>query len=106
MNTIQKRILFLFVMVGIFYPIYAQQNDTLFVRRGENEKIRFAHFDINQITKDRKMSKDTVFLKSILNAKPEDEFRLKRVTIDNLGITHKRFQQYYKGIKVENAEYN
>jgi len=51
------------------------------------------------------MQNDTVFLKSILKAKNEDGFRLKTEETDELGITHKKFQQYYKGIKVENAEY-
>jgi len=41
------------------------------------------------------MENDTVFLKSILQAKNEDEFRLKNISIDKLGMTHKKFQQYY-----------
>jgi len=41
------------------------------------------------------MSNDIVFLKSILQAKSEDEFCLKSETTDELGVTHKRFQQYY-----------
>ena len=94
----------LFVVIWISYPIYAQQGDTLFIRRGENGKIRFARFNVDG-NSNRKMSNDTIFLKSMLQAKQEDEFRLKNVTTDNLGITHKRFQQYYKGIKVENAQY-
>jgi Zn-dependent metalloprotease len=90
------RTIVLFIVAGIYFPIYAQQ-------RNESEKIRFARF--TETSTDRKMSKDTVFLKSILNAKNEDEFRLKSETTDDLGITHKRFQQYYKGVKVDNAEY-
>jgi len=98
MNKHFIRTIAISIIAGIYFPVYAQQ-------RSESERIRFARFDANQTNVNRRMSKDTIFLKSILNAKPEDEFRLRRVTTDNLGITHKRFQQYYKGIKVENAEY-
>jgi len=98
------RIAFLFVVNWVCYPIYAQQGDILFVQRGKNGKIEFARFYVDE-NSDRKMQSDTIFLKDILQAKNEDEFRLKSVTTDELGITHKRFQQYYKGIKVEKAEY-
>lgn len=51
------------------------------------------------------MQNDTVFLKSILQAKKEDSFRKTKEELDELGITHKKFQQYYKGLKVENSEF-
>ena len=35
---------------------------------------------------DRKMKNDTVFLKSVLQAKNEDEFRLEKATTDELGM--------------------
>jgi bacillolysin len=41
----------------------------------------------------------------VLQTKLDDELRLTKDTTDNLGITHLRYQQYYKGIKVDNAEY-
>ena len=104
MNTNILRTIILFIAIGIYYPLYAQQGDTLDILRGENGKIRFAHFAVKPHS-DRKMDNDTIFLKSILQAKPEDEFRLISEKIDELGITRKRFQQYYKGIKVENAQY-
>ena len=104
MNIHFTRTAILFVVTWIFYPIYAQQEDALFVQRGKSGKIEFARFNADK-NSDRKMQNDTIFLKAILQAKKEDEFRLKSVTTDELGITHKRFQQYYKGIKVENAEY-
>jgi len=94
-----------FIAFGLYLPLlYAQQSDTLFIQRGENGKVEFARFAVNE-NSDRKMTNDIGFLKSILGAKDEDGFRLKSETRDELGITHKKFQQYYKGIMVDNAEY-
>ena len=65
----------------------------------------FAKFKTNEIS-ERKMTNDVVFLKSVLKTKEGDEFRLKRETTDSdMGITHRRYQQYFNGIKVDNAEY-
>jgi len=89
----------------MFFPIInAQVGDTLYIERGEKGKIEFARFKTNE-NSDRKMQNDIVFLKSVLDAKEGDEFRLKSEETDKQGITHKKFQQYYKGIKVDNAEY-
>jgi Zn-dependent metalloprotease len=74
------------------------------IQQSRAEPIRFARFQINADS-DRKMQNDTSFLKSVLNAKEEDNFRKIKDYTDELGITHRRFQQYYKGLKVENAEY-
>ena len=99
------KIIAVLITIGLYFPIvYAQQGDTLFIQRGEKGGIEFVRFEKND-NSDRKMGNDTIFLKSMLKAKKEDGFRLKKETTDELGITHKKFQQYYKGIKVENAEY-
>ena len=34
-----------------------------------------------------------------------DSLKLIKETRDNLGITHQRYQQYYKGIKIEGGEF-
>jgi len=78
--------------------------DASYVSRGENGSIEFARFEDTK-KHSRKMDNDVAFIKSILNAKEEDDFRLIREETDELGITHKRYQQYYKGIKVDDAEY-
>jgi len=88
-----KRISFLMVFALSINMIYALQGDTLDICR-ENGKVRFASFAVNS-NSDRKMSNDIVFLKSILQAKSEDEFCLINEITDELGITRKRFQQYY-----------
>jgi len=84
--------------------LYALQDDTLFIERNDKGKIEFARFSIDEKS-ERKMNDDTGFLKSMLQAKEGDEFRLIRETTDELGITTRRFQQYFKGVKVENAQY-
>lgn len=80
----------------------AQQGDTLEIQHNQRGRISFARFKpgIN-----RKMGDAVAFLKAVLQAKAEDEFRLVKDTIDGLGIAHHHYQQYYKGIKVEDAEY-
>ncbi len=104
MKTHFFRTIALFILVSFCCSINAQQEDTLYIRRGENGKIAFARFAINK-NSDRKMENDTIFLKSILQAKNEDQFRLKSTSTDKLGFTHRKFQQFHKGIKVESAEY-
>lgn len=96
----------------IFVPILllscifvnAQENDILDMQRTEIGKIKFAKFKVNA-SSNRKMKSDTVFLKSILQAKKEDSFRKIKEDLDELGITHKKFQHYYKGLRVENSEF-
>jgi len=105
MKTYILKMINLFVALWIYFPtLNAQQGDTLFIQRGREGKIGFAIFAVNE-NSDRKMKNDTVFLKSILKAKKEDRFRLKSEATDEMGITHKKYLQYYKGIKVDNAEY-
>jgi bacillolysin len=80
----------------------AQQGDTLEIHHKENGEISFVRFkpDIN-----RKIQDAANFLKALLHANQDDQFQLIKETTDTLGISHRRYQQYYKGIKVENAEY-
>lgn len=80
----------------------AQQNDTLDIQRNDKGIVNFVHFKPNA---DRKMQNDMLLLKSILKAKNEDGFINISELTDEMGIVHKKFQQFYKGIKVENAEY-
>jgi len=91
--------IFLFCII-----VNAQINDTLYIQRNEAGTIEYGMFKINE-TSNRIMQNDTIFLKSILNARKEDGFRLIKVSKDTEGYIHKRFQQYYKGLKVENQQY-
>ena len=96
MKINSKRTVVLLMVAGMCYSLHAQRGDTLDIRRGESGKIEFAKFARNP-NSDRKMANDTIFLKSILLAKPEDGFRLISEITDELGITHKRFQTVLQG---------
>jgi len=81
---------------------YGQQNDTIEVYRKENGIISFLRL---RISPNRRIQDATNFLKTVLQLKSEDELRLIKESTDDLNIQHRLYQQYYKGIKVENAEY-
>ena len=44
-------------------------------------------------------------LSSVLNMTKNDEYKTMRTEKDQIGYTHEKFQQYYKGIKVEYGTY-
>lgn len=45
-------------------------------------------------------------LRRELQLGPDDELRPLRIETDELGFVHERFQQYYRGVKVEHAQYS
>ena len=94
----------IWVLLLVYSSVASAQDDILSLQRNENGKIKFARFSQKE-NPERKMSDGILFLKTMLQAKEEDEFRLIRERTDKFGITTKRYQQYYKGIKVENAQY-
>lgn len=104
MNNHLFRLGIISILVFANSVINAQISDTLDIQRNPNGKIKFARFAENE-NPHRSMHNDTVFLKTVLQAKNEDNFKKVKEFTDELGITHRRFQQFYKGLKVENAEY-
>ena len=103
-NIIRLSFLAALLPVYLFTNAQVETNDTLFIQRNEKGTVEFARFKTNE-SSDRKMKNDTIFLKSILKAKDEDGFRLKSEETDELGITHRKYQQYFMGVKVDNREY-
>ena len=96
--------LLLLVLLG-FISLFCeaqQRGDTLELQRNKRGQISLIRFKPDS---NRRFLNAKPFLKTILHAKTHDEFRLIKETTDKLGITNLRFQQYYKGIKVENMEY-
>lgn len=81
---------------------YGQENDTLEMHRNNKGKITFARF---KPSANRKMQDGERFLQNVLKAKAGHDFVLLREMQDEIGMTHKRYGQYYKGLRVENAEY-
>ncbi|GAB3201301.1 Zn-dependent metalloprotease [Pontibacter aydingkolensis] len=47
----------------------------------------------------------TEVLKTYLDLSPSDVMKKAKTEKDDIGFTHQRFEQYYKGIKVEHASY-
>ena len=96
-----KIILALLLGISIL-SAHAQGSDTLEIQRNEKGQIHFARFKTSD---SRKLVNGQTFLKNVLQAKPDDEFRLTKETNGDYQTTHQRYQQYYKGVKVEGAEY-
>lgn len=80
----------------------AQKGDTLEIQRDQKGKISFARFKLAPV---RNMQASANFLKIVLHAKPSDEFRLLKETSAGPGIFHRRYEQFYKGVRVDNAQY-
>src|SRR5690349_8493103 len=80
----------------------AQNNDTLEIKRNAKGNVTFARFSPSMNAKIREGDE---FLHVVLRTKTNDELRLNKDTVDKLGMTHRIYQQYYKGVKVENGEF-
>ena len=103
-TEIKLTVLAILLPICLLTKAQEEMRDTLFTQRNVCGKIEYARF--KEVESDnRKLKNDTIFLKSILKTKKEDGFCLVSETTDDLGVTYKKFQQYYKGIQVDNAEY-
>lgn len=81
----------------------AQQNDTLEIQRNKNGNVTYARFKNSE---SRRLKDGAAFLKQILKGTENDNFKLIKEDTDKLGIIHLRYQQYYKGIKINRAEFS
>lgn len=82
--------------------VNAQQVDTLEIQRNEQGNITFVRFKNSE---SRKLKDGNLFLKQALKVTPGNDFKLIKKDTDKLGKIHLRYQQYYKGVKVEGAEF-
>jgi len=98
------KITVIFALLTYCSVLYSQQEDILRSQRNAQGVIQFARFASSE-NPERIISNDTSFLRTMLQAKEGDEFRLINERTNRAGITTKRFQQYYRGIKVYNAQY-
>jgi bacillolysin len=93
----------LVLLVGIQSVFtFAQQNDILDLQRNKNGKITSARF---QPSNARRLTDGPRFLKKLLGTKESHEFRLLIETTDDLGFVHQRYNQFYKGVRIDNADY-
>ncbi|MBP1638937.1 MAG: hypothetical protein H6Q17_520 [Bacteroidetes bacterium] len=85
--------------------VFSQNGDTIAIQRnGSSHKINFIQFQLKQKS-DRHISNGKQFLLKTLHAKSDDNLQLIKSDADQDGHTHQRYQQFYKGIKVEGGEY-
>lgn len=98
--------LFLLTIVNAFMvSITLAQKQETFIENDTtaNGTVKFRRYDIS--VNPQSETKEKELLQSVLGISPNDSLALVATTKDSVGFTHKFFLQYYKGIKVENAEY-
>ncbi len=91
---------FLFLLV-FMSATFAQQVEKQVIDR--NGFPAFVKYDTKVKSFSKSETKDV--LSGIFNMTKNDEFKSLRSEKDQIGYTHERFQQYYKGIKVEKGVY-
>jgi len=96
----KKIFTFLFLLV-FTSAIFAQQVEKQTLDR--NGFPTFVKFDTK--TKSFSKTETKAVLNSLFNLTKSDEFKTLRSEKDQIGYVHERFQQHYKGIKVENGVY-
>lgn len=92
-----------------FLSVFLLSSAILFAQEFEKQKLdrnnhpTFVKFN----TKSKAVSKSETkaVLSSLLNMTNDDAYKTLKSEKDKVGYTHERFQQYYKGIKVENGVY-
>ncbi|RFM32572.1 M4 family metallopeptidase [Chitinophaga silvisoli] len=104
----KKTLLF---FIGFLLPItysYAQTpktNDTLSISKDIHGRISALSFKKDSLNQ-RRMANDKDFLNKITGIRTGiDEFRLINSTVDKQNITHRKYQLYYKNVKIEYAQF-
>ncbi len=72
---------------------------------GANGAPEFVLFNVDH-SQAYRSTQTTDVLRQYLQLKKQDEMRSAKVETDRLGMQHQKFQQYFKGIKVEYGTYN
>ncbi|MDR1793168.1 MAG: M4 family metallopeptidase [Bacteroidales bacterium] len=114
MKKLGKIGLGLFGIVIFWQIVYAQETQESNVSitldnftdlyRDEKGTIKHARVKENAPITDI-MRNDSLFLNFMLNMSPDCQFEQYRENTDEMGYIHKKFWQYYKGIKVESGAY-
>ncbi len=108
MRRITIMFLFLFLTMNMIGQYQSKVKKEI---RGENGKPQMVVFGKSSGTKATnqnaypKVSEAKQVLKGVLNLKDDDSFEVKSTSNDSYGKTHLKYQQYYKGLKVEFGEY-
>lgn len=103
-----KAKLIMWVLLCISYSSMAQYDESFW--NPQMKEIAEGNSSPGWITfkKSTNITTDNLFVnyKKAFQLSPFDEMRIISSVQDELGFTHTKFQQYYKGIKVEGCEYN
>lgn len=96
---------FLLTIVTIFttHMAFAQQKSFIINDTAENGTVKFRRYNIS--LNPQPFTKEHELLQSVLSLSKDDSLALAGSTKDSLGFTHKFYQQFYKGLKVEFGNY-
>jgi Zn-dependent metalloprotease len=104
-NAVAAPIIFAFLLVGI--PCMAQQEKYLQQETDRNGNISFVAFPADSfpqpISQSANVLKELYLTRSADELKPSAKRQEQR---DELGYTHRYYQQYYKNVRVEYGEVN
>ncbi len=101
-NTImQKKLLAIVVLLFTLTHLSAQNTPVLQLDVEKGKSVR----TLLKLNADVSAQKGTDILRNHLPMTADEEMRLQSAEQDNLGFTHQKHQQYYKGIKVDGSTY-
>lgn len=99
-----RKVYLLFLLLCFAYcSLNAQKIDTVEVSRNKDGAISEVKLNEEDTTRPN-MKQAVSFLKRLHNSPSDVEFRLLK-KVDQGEFNHQRFQQFYKGIKVEGSQY-
>ncbi len=97
-----KKIRLLLLLILGFTFSYSSAQKIEHIKEGVNGVPKIIKFDASS-----KSAYDSkTLLKKYLPLKAEDEYKIVNKETDKLGFKHEKFQQYYKGVKIEHAFYS
>jgi Zn-dependent metalloprotease len=100
-----NKILLLLALLISAATLYAQENqesDTLAIERYKGN-VTYVRFNSDTRQK-RPLEEETAILKKLLKLSDNDHLKLIRSREVN-GVIHNKYDQYYKGVRVENSQY-
>ena len=97
-----RKFLPLIVCIFLIPTLHAQEIEKLLV--GQNQTPTFVKFNPASTKATTNVSSEAI-LRTYVFTQNQDEIKQISSKTDKLGFTHEKFQQYYKGIKVEHGKY-
>jgi len=95
----------IFTLVALpILNLYAQKEKFLSNEMAGNGTVKFRRYDIS--ISPHSAANEKELLKAALSTSSGDSLAIVSIFNDSLGFTHKFYQQYYNGIKIENATYS